>query len=111
MTQLVLLYKSHVLGFVEYRTAAVYHASPSVLAPLNKLQDWFLRDLGVTAEEALEHFGLAPLTCRRDMAMLGVVFRALLGKGGESSLLGINISFARSAAAVLAGGLVLRDTK
>ena len=35
VAQLVLLYKSHVLGFVEYRTAAVYHASPSVLFPLD----------------------------------------------------------------------------
>ena len=77
----LLLYKSHVLGFVEYRTPAVYHASPSVLLPLDRLQNWLLRDLGLTPEEALVNFGLAPLNCRRDMAMLGVVFRAVLGKG------------------------------
>ena len=35
--QLVTLYKSHVLGFVEYRTSALYHASASALAPLDRL--------------------------------------------------------------------------
>ena len=81
VTQLVTLYKSHVLGFVEYRTPALYHASLSVLAPLDRLQEWFLRDLGLTAEEALQHYSLAPLQTRRDIAMLGVVFRAVLRKG------------------------------
>ena len=33
-TQLVKLYKARVLGYVEYRTAAVYHATDTVLKPL-----------------------------------------------------------------------------
>eukprot|EP00959_Pyramimonas_sp_CCMP1952_P445177 9321525-Pyramimonas_sp.AAC.1 len=36
--ELVNLYKSHVLSFIEYRTSAIYHASASVLAPLDALQ-------------------------------------------------------------------------
>ena len=79
--KLLLLYKSLVLGFVEYRTPALYHACPSVLEPLDRLQDGLLRDLGLTQEEALEHFGLAPLCTRRDIAMLGLVHRAALGLG------------------------------
>ena len=81
MKQLPKLYKSHVLGFVGCRTSALYHASAAVLAPLDKLQEWVLRDLGLSEEEALEHFSLAPLGVRRDIAMLGVVFRAVLQKG------------------------------
>ena len=79
--QLLTLYKSHVLGYVEYRTPALYHASTSVLQPLDKLQTSLLRDLGLSEVEALEHFNLAPLETRRDIAMLGVVFRAVLNKG------------------------------
>ena len=82
--QFVKLYTSDVLGFVEYRTAAVYHACPSALTSLDNLQEWFLRDLGLTAKEALEHFKLAPLSSTRDIAMLGVVLRAVLGKGPSS---------------------------
>ena len=71
------------LGFVKYRTPALYHASASVLAPLDRLQEWFLRDLGLNAEEVLEHYKLAPLNTRRDIAMLGVVFRAVLRRGPQ----------------------------
>eukprot|EP00969_Alexandrium_andersonii_P115912 5125751-Alexandrium_andersonii.AAC.1 len=61
---MVQLYKAHVLSYVEYRTAAVAHAATSVLAPLGNLQRRFLRELGVTEEEALLRFGLAPLALR-----------------------------------------------
>ena len=41
--ELVNLYKSQLLSYVEYRTAASYHACDSILAPLNNFQDRFLR--------------------------------------------------------------------
>ena len=75
------LYKAHLLSFLEYRTPALYHASPSVLAPLDQLQRHLLHELGLTEEDALVRFALAPLQVRRDVAMLGVVHRAALGKG------------------------------
>ena len=78
--ELVNLYKSKLLSFLEYRTAAIYHACDSVLAPLNAFQDKFLRELGISAEDALMHFHLAPLECRRDIAMLGLIHRYILGK-------------------------------
>ena len=79
--ELVNLYKSQLLSYVEYRTPAIYHACDSILAPLNKFQDKFLAELGISAEDALFHFNLAPLTCRRDMAMLGLIHRCTLDKG------------------------------
>ena len=81
--QLVTKYKARVLSYVEYRTAAVYHATDTVLEPLEQLQEGFLRRLGLTAVGALADFRLAPLSCRRDMAMLGVLHRAVLKKGPE----------------------------
>ena len=84
-------YKAHVLAFVEYRTPAIYHASTTALAPLDAVQRWFLRELGLSEVEALEHFKLAPLTTRRDLAMHGVLRRAVLGRGPSwlASLLGV----------------------
>ena len=75
------LYKSKVLSFIEYRTAAIYHASDEVLRPLDEVQDRLLEDLGISAVESLEHFSLAPLRTRRDIAMLGVIHRSYTKKG------------------------------
>ena len=47
----------------------------------DKLQDSFLQKLGIAPLEALMEFNLAPLATRRDIAMLGLVHRAVLRKG------------------------------
>ena len=41
-SELVNLYKSQLLSYLEYRTAAIYYACGSILAPLDKFQDKFL---------------------------------------------------------------------
>ena len=41
----------------------------------------FLRKVGISEIDALTHFKLAPLSSRRDIAMLGVIHRAVLGEG------------------------------
>ena len=79
--ELVNLYKSHVLSYIEYRTCAIYHASASVLAPLDALQTRFLHSLGISSLDALVYFNLAPLRTRRDISILGVIHRTLLGSG------------------------------
>ena len=79
----VLMYKSNVLGYIEYRTAAVYHATAEVLGPVDRLQRKFLNELSISDEEALLHFNLAPLETRRDIAMLGLIHRASLGAGPQ----------------------------
>ena len=68
--ELLNLYKNQLLLYVEYITTALYHACDSILAPLNNFQDRFLRELGISTEHALIHFNLAPLSSRRDMAMM-----------------------------------------
>ena len=74
------MYKSQLLSYLEYRTPAIYHACDSTLAPLDKFQDRYLKELGISAEDAIMHFNLAPFPCRCDMAMLGVLHRTALGK-------------------------------
>ena len=41
----------------------------------------FLREAGITELDALLHFNLAPLSVRRDIAMLGIIHRCVLGDG------------------------------
>ena len=79
--QLVQQYKMHILPFLEFCTPAVYHATATALAPLNKLQTTFLKELGLTPLEALRKYKLAPLETRRDIALLGVVHRTVLKQG------------------------------
>ena len=82
MQEMMQLYKSHVLSYLESATPALYHASKTTLLPLDNLQRRFLREVGgVTPDAALCNFNLAPLNTRRDIAMLGVIHRAALRKG------------------------------
>ena len=78
---LVLQYKQQVLTYIEYRSSAIYHATSTALRRLDRLQDSFLKELGITREAALMDFNLAPLATRRDIAMLGLLHRAAIGEG------------------------------
>ena len=62
-----------VLSYVEYRNPTVYHCCNKNLAGLNHVQDFFLYDLGLSTIQAFIDYRLAPLCCRRDMAMLGLL--------------------------------------
>ena len=78
---LVVLYKAHLLSYLEYRTPAIYHATRAILRRLDYVQTRFLKDVGVDEVTALLNFHLAPLGTRRDIAMLGLIHRTALGKG------------------------------
>ena len=74
-------YKTHILPYLEFATPAVYHATATTLAKMDKLQITFLKELGLTPLEALKKYTLAPLCTRRDIALLGAVHRTVLGQG------------------------------
>ena len=78
---LVNLYKSQVLSYIEYRTPGIYHACNTHLDRLDATQTQFLQELGIDEADALLSYGLAPLKLRRDIAMLGVIQRSIAGKG------------------------------
>jgi len=79
--EMVHLYKSKVLSYVESKTVAIYHASLTVLQRIDRIQDYFLRGAGITDVEVLCDHRLAPFNCRRDMAMMAVINRTVLGLG------------------------------
>ena len=74
-------YKSHVLPTLEFCIPAVYHCTATVLDQVDRVQRRFLREVGLTEEQALHHHNLAPLQTRRDMAMLGLIHRTVLNEG------------------------------
>ena len=69
--ELINLYKSQLRSYLEYRTATLYHACDTLLAPLDAFQQKLLRELCISEEDALFNFNLAPLSSRRNIAMLG----------------------------------------
>ena len=81
VSDLLLLYKSHVLSYIEYRTAGLHFAGTSVFNEIDDVQSRFLRQLAVSEESAFAHFNLAPLNVRRDTSILGVIHRASLNLG------------------------------
>ena len=76
---LVFFYKAQVLSYIEFATPAVYHAHSFLLQSLDKVQEALLDALDLTPPAALHDFRLAPLESRRDMAMLGLIHRSVLG--------------------------------
>ena len=76
-----MFYKAHLLSFLEYQTPAIYHCRRDFLENLDRAQEKFLGKAGVTEAEALINFNLALLAARRDMAMLGLLHRTVVGKG------------------------------
>ena len=62
----------------EYRTPAVYHAASTILAGINAIQKRFQREC-LKEEDALVFFQPGPAETRRDIAMLGLIHRTVLG--------------------------------
>ena len=81
---LEIMYKSHVLSFIEYRTPGLHFASTCILKQIDDVQARFLRQINVSEESAFMHFNLAPLTARRDIAILGCIHRAARQRGPPS---------------------------
>ena len=66
---------------MEAKTAAIYHAARTQLLRVDRIQNLFLENAGMTELDALVNFRLASLRSRRDMALLGLIHRTVLGLG------------------------------
>ena len=76
---LVPLYKSQILSFIESRTIGIHHAAPSALKCIDRIQERFLRAIGISSQETIVEYRLAPLSCRRVVAILGFSYRIAHG--------------------------------
>ena len=72
-TDLIIEYKARVLAYMECRTAAIYHATKTRTNKVNHLQEHFIKELDVNANDAFLKHNLAPLENRRNIAMLGMI--------------------------------------
>ena len=81
ISDLILHYKSQILSYLEYRTCAVTHAADSHLTVLDSVQRRFLQNISLNQDEAFQDYNLAPLSSRRDIANLGLIYRAILRQG------------------------------
>ena len=79
LNQLVMLYKSQVLSYLESGSVAFFHAPATTMNPLDRIQQRFLREIGISTHEAISRFKLFPLLVRRQIAALGTLHRRVLG--------------------------------
>ena len=76
-------YKARVFSMLECRTAVIYHAADGYLDRIDRVQKRFLEATELSEEHALLFHNLAPLVTRRDIAMLGMMQKTVLGEAPE----------------------------
>ena len=72
-------YKTHILCLLETNPGGFYHSLDSVLAPLDRLQTHFLNEMATSESDAFILFNLLPLAARRDIGMLGLIWKCIRG--------------------------------
>ena len=75
---LIQQYKSHIWGISEYSNGAIILASASQLRRLDKMQRYFLHQIGVTDSEAFVVYNFAPPSLRCRIGILGFIHKRIL---------------------------------
>ena len=76
---MLFLFKTHVRSQFEWCYGAIFHAAPSKLERLDTVQSSLLRHMEINEKQAFLEFNLAPLQLRRDIGMLGVLYKICHG--------------------------------
>ena len=84
--EIVNMYKSLVVSYLESGTAAYFHASRTVLAPIDRIQRRSLEEFNISDLRTLERYKLAPLSTRRDIAMMGLLHQISFGNAPSQLL-------------------------
>ena len=72
-------YKTHIWGLVEVHCGGYFHAASSLLEKIGQVQRSFLNKLGLSEEEAFLNHNFAPCCLRRNIAILGLLHKRVLG--------------------------------
>ena len=75
ISDMIMQFKTHILGILESNIGGIYHATQHILAPLDRILTTFVHALNLEVEEAFLKYNLAPLALRRDIAMLGFLHK------------------------------------
>lgn len=76
VNDLIIQYKSYILSILESFNACIFHASTTLLAKLDCVQNRFILELGLTQESAALRHNLLPLHTRRNIGMLGFLHKS-----------------------------------
>ena len=78
VASLLNLYKTHIWSRCEFHSGALILALPKQLQRIDKMQRWFLHELGLSDTEAFVRFNFAPPSLRRSIGMLGFLHKRVL---------------------------------
>ena len=71
-------YKNHIWGITEYSNGVLILAPPSQLQRLDKLQRWYLHELGLSDKDVFISFNFAPPSLRRAIGIFGFLHKRFL---------------------------------
>ena len=77
---LIQQYKTHIWGLVEGNCGAYFHTASSLLNKIGQVQRRFLSKLDITEQQAFLEFNFAPTCLRRDIAILGLLQKRVMGE-------------------------------
>ena len=76
---LVNQFKIHIWGLMEIHNGAIFHAASSLLCRFDSVQRGFLNEIHLTESEAFLKHNFAPPILRRDIGILGLIHKRVLG--------------------------------
>ena len=79
VSDLIMQFKTHIWGLMEANMGGIFHATSTRLDKIDREQDRFLRELGISAEYAFEEYKFAPPKLRRNIGILGLLHKRVLG--------------------------------
>jgi hypothetical protein len=65
---------------MEAHSGGIFHAATAILAQIDNSQRHFVEEIGETEANVFLKFNFAPPTLRRNIAMLGMIHKKVLGK-------------------------------
>ena len=79
MSAMIAQFKTHIWSHLEYSNGALLLANRTQLKRLDKVQRWFLHELGITDTTVFVDFNFPPPSLRRAIGMLGFLHKRALG--------------------------------
>ena len=80
IADLIVQFKTHIWGLIEMNIGGYFHAAASLLAKIDAAQNRFLRELGLSPAQAFLEFNFAAPSLRRNVGVLGLLHKRVLGK-------------------------------
>ena len=80
MENLILQFKTQIWGLIEANMGGYFHAASSLLDKIDAVQNRFLHELDMNPAFAFLTYNFAPPSLRRNIGILGLLHKRILGK-------------------------------